>query len=129
MPLLYADLACRDAVELATDYLDGALSWRRRRSYERHLRSCPHCSAHLAQIRAMVTALGKVEADALSPREREVLEHMAHGMKNRDIARAMWLSESTVKTHVGNVIRKLGECDRTQAVLHAIRSGMVALDR
>ena len=67
MPLLYADLACRDAVELATDYLDGALSWRRRRSYERHLRSCPHCSAHLAQIRAMVTALGKVEADALSP--------------------------------------------------------------
>ncbi len=67
MPLLYADLACRDAVELATDYLEGALSWRNRRSYERHLRSCPNCSAHLAQIRAMVIALGRVEPEALSP--------------------------------------------------------------
>jgi len=67
VPLLYADLACRDAVELATDYLEGALSWRNRRSYERHLRSCPNCSAHLAQIRAMVSALGKVEPQALSP--------------------------------------------------------------
>ncbi len=67
MPLLSADLACRDAVELATDYLEGALSWRQRRSYERHLRSCPNCSAHLAQIRAMIAALGKVEPEALPP--------------------------------------------------------------
>jgi anti-sigma factor RsiW len=67
VPLLYADLACRDAVELATDYLEGALSWRKRRSYERHLRSCPNCSAHFAQIRAMVAALGKVEPEALPP--------------------------------------------------------------
>jgi anti-sigma factor RsiW len=67
VPLLYADLACRDAVELATEYLEGALSWRARRSYERHLRSCPNCRAHFEQIRAMIGALGKVEPDALSP--------------------------------------------------------------
>ena len=67
MPLLSADLACRDAVELATDYLEGALSWRQRRSYERHLRSCPNCSAHLEQIRAMIAALGKVEPETLPP--------------------------------------------------------------
>ncbi len=67
MPLLSADLACRDAGELATDYLEGAPSWRKRRSDERHLRSCPNCSAHVAQIRAMVAALGKVEPEALPP--------------------------------------------------------------
>ena len=73
MPLLYADLACRDAVELATDYLDGALSWRQRRSYERHVRGCPHCSAHFAQIRTMVATLGKPEPEALSPSARQDL--------------------------------------------------------
>lgn len=67
MPLLSADLACRDAVELATDYLEGALSWRQRRSYERHLRSCGNCSAHLEQIRAMIAALGTVEPEELPP--------------------------------------------------------------
>jgi len=67
VPLLSADLACRDAVELATDYLEGALSWRQRRSYERHLRSCPNCTAHFEQIRAMVAALGSVEPEALPP--------------------------------------------------------------
>lgn len=73
MPLLYADLACRDAVELATDYLEGALSWRQRRSYEHHLRGCPNCRAHFEQIRAMVAALGKVEPEALSPAAQEDL--------------------------------------------------------
>ena len=76
MPLLSADLACRDAVELATDYLEGALSWRQRRSYERHLRSCRNCSAHLEQIRAMVTALGKVEPEALPPAAQADLTHV-----------------------------------------------------
>ncbi len=66
MPLLYDDLVCRDAVELASDYLEGALSWRRRRSYERHLRGCPHCRAHLAQVRSIVTELGRAEPGQLT---------------------------------------------------------------
>ena len=66
MPLLYDDLVCRDAVELASDYLEGALPGRRRRSYERHLRGCPHCSAHLAQIRTIVAELGRAEPAQLS---------------------------------------------------------------
>jgi anti-sigma factor RsiW len=66
VPLLYADLACRDAVELATDYLEGALAWRQRRSYERHLRNCPNCRAHFEQIRTMVATLGNIEPEALS---------------------------------------------------------------
>lgn len=73
MPLLYADLACRDAVELATDYLEGALSWRQRRRYEHHVRNCPNCRAHFAQIRAVTAALGRVEPEALSPDARHDL--------------------------------------------------------
>lgn len=66
--------------------------------------------------------------DPLSPRELEVLQLMARGLKNREIAQAMWISESTVKTHVGRVIQKLGQRDRTQAVLDAIKRGIVAVD-
>jgi DNA-binding NarL/FixJ family response regulator len=64
----------------------------------------------------------------LSPREREVLELMARGMTNVQIARALWLSEATVKTHVSRVLRKLGTSDRTQAVVEAARRGLVHLD-
>jgi anti-sigma factor RsiW len=66
VPLRYDDLVCRDAVELASDYVEGALSWRRRRSYERHLRGCPHCSAHLAQIRRIVAELGRADPERLT---------------------------------------------------------------
>ena len=66
MPLLYDDLVCRDAVELASDYLEGALPGRRRRSYERHLRGCPHCRTHLAQIRSIVAELGRAEPEQLT---------------------------------------------------------------
>jgi DNA-binding NarL/FixJ family response regulator len=64
----------------------------------------------------------------LSPREREILELMARGMTNVQIAQALWLSEATVKTHVSRVLRKLGASDRTQAVVEAARRGLVHLD-
>ncbi len=73
MPLLFDDLACRDAVELVTDYLEGALSWRQRRSFERHVRGCPNCRAYFEQIRIMVATLGRVEPEALSPVARDEL--------------------------------------------------------
>jgi DNA-binding NarL/FixJ family response regulator len=65
----------------------------------------------------------------LSERELEVLRLLARGMKNREIAREMWISESTVKTHVGRIIQKLGRRDRTQAVLYAIEHGLVHVAR
>lgn len=65
------------------------------------------------------------EEDALSLREREVLELMAQGMRNREIAAALWISEPTVKSHVSHIIRKLGEKNRTRAVLSAISRGLV----
>jgi DNA-binding NarL/FixJ family response regulator len=67
-------------------------------------------------------------ADPLSERELEVLELMAKGLSNKEIGRALWIGETTVKTHVSHILRKLGQSDRTQAVLAALKSGIVRLD-
>jgi DNA-binding NarL/FixJ family response regulator len=58
---------------------------------------------------------------ALTAREREVLEEIARGRSNREIARQLRVSEKTVKTHVSSVLAKLGVQDRTQAALYAVR--------
>jgi DNA-binding NarL/FixJ family response regulator len=60
----------------------------------------------------------------LTEREREVLALIADGRSNREIARALVLSEKTVKTHVSNILMKLDLADRTQAALWAVRHGM-----
>jgi DNA-binding NarL/FixJ family response regulator len=61
----------------------------------------------------------------LTPRERAVLAEIARGRSNREIARALNIAEKTVKTHVSAIFTKLGVADRTQAALHAVRSGLV----
>jgi DNA-binding NarL/FixJ family response regulator len=60
--------------------------------------------------------------DALTSREREVLAELAQGRSNREIARALHVSEKTVKAHVSAVLAKLGVQDRTQAAVLAVRS-------
>jgi DNA-binding NarL/FixJ family response regulator len=60
----------------------------------------------------------------LTDREREVLALIARGRSNREIARALVLSEKTVKTHVSNILMKLDLADRTQAALWAVRHGV-----
>lgn len=64
-------------------------------------------------------------AQQLTCRETEVLQFMASGMRNKEIAQRMFVSEKTVKTHVSNILRKLGQNDRTQAALYAIRTGLI----
>jgi DNA-binding NarL/FixJ family response regulator len=59
--------------------------------------------------------------DALTSREREVLTELTHGRSNREVARALRISEKTVKAHVSSVLAKLGVQDRTQAALLAVR--------
>ncbi|MGH9117233.1 MAG: anti-sigma factor family protein [Acidimicrobiales bacterium] len=56
------EIACRQAVELITDYLDGALSPRDRARFEAHLADCPYCVEYLNQLRATIAALGRLEA-------------------------------------------------------------------
>ena len=83
-----------------------------------------------AALRQMVTArpLGSAEAlpkAALTEREETVLRLMATGLSNPEIAQALTVSLETVKTHVGNVLTKLGAQNRTHAVVIAYESGLV----
>ncbi|MFD7865464.1 MULTISPECIES: response regulator [unclassified Streptomyces] len=66
---------------------------------------------------------GTGRGSTLTEREREVLGLIADGRSNREIARALVLSEKTVKTHVSNILMKLDLADRTQAALWAVRHG------
>jgi DNA-binding NarL/FixJ family response regulator len=67
-------------------------------------------------------------ADELSPREVEVLTLIAGGLCNKEIAKELSISENTVKNHINNIFSKLHLYDRTQAMLYAIRKGLVKTD-
>jgi two-component system, NarL family, response regulator LiaR len=69
-----------------------------------------------------------VSDEVLTPREVEVLRHLALGLSNKEIAAALVVGEETVKTHVGNVLAKLHVENRSQAIVQALKLGLVSLD-
>jgi DNA-binding NarL/FixJ family response regulator len=63
----------------------------------------------------------------LSPREVEILDNIAQGMTNKQVAYALSISEQTVKNHMSSILRKLAVNDRTQAVVYAMRQGWIKM--
>ncbi|MCD0443320.1 response regulator transcription factor [Glycomyces sp. A-F 0318] len=75
-------------------------------------------------MRGLMNGSTAPAAPSLTPRENQVLGLIAKGQTNRQIARALGVSEKTVKTHVTNLLRRIGAADRTQAALWAVRHGI-----
>ena len=78
----------------------------------------PEIASHLAE---------HLSDEALTPREIDVLRHIAGGNRNRDIGERLFISEETVKVHVKHIMEKLGATDRTQAIAIAARRGIIQL--
>lgn len=88
----------------------------------------PSVTRRLIERFAAEPAATPVEApgmDTLTDREQEVLLQMARGLSNAEIAETLFVGETTVKTHVGRVLMKLGVRDRVQAVVLAYETGLV----
>jgi predicted anti-sigma-YlaC factor YlaD len=66
-------VVCRDAVELVTDYLEGALSRRDRERLESHLDACPHCTEYFEQFRVTIRTIGRIEPEQLAPEVQDDL--------------------------------------------------------
>jgi DNA-binding NarL/FixJ family response regulator len=62
----------------------------------------------------------------VTPREREVIRHVARGLRNAEVAEKLAVTEGTVKTHLNNVFQKLGLRDRVELTLYAVRMGLIA---
>jgi DNA-binding NarL/FixJ family response regulator len=69
----------------------------------------------------------QVPAPRLTPREMEVLQHVAQGMNNREIAKTLFISENTVKNHVRNILEKLHLHSRMEAVVYAVREKLLEI--
>ncbi len=65
--------------------------------------------------------------ELLTEREKDVLQHVASGSRNRDIGEKLSISEETVKVHIKHIMEKLGASDRTEAVTIAVRRGIIQL--
>lgn len=68
-----ADLSCQQVVELVTDYLEGRLSGRDRRAFEKHLKACDGCTRYLEQMRVTIKTLGRLESKHLSTKAKAEL--------------------------------------------------------
>ncbi|MFB7469036.1 response regulator [Streptomyces sp. NPDC056224] len=118
IPALRAGAAGYVYKDIDPDALAGAI----RSVHAGHVLLQPEVAATLLSQEEQSPSAGR--PGSLTEREREVLGLIADGRSNREIARALVLSEKTVKTHVSNILMKLDLSDRTQAALWAVRHGL-----
>jgi DNA-binding NarL/FixJ family response regulator len=78
-----------------------------------------------ARARAAGSAVGDGAPDGLSPREVQILALVARGLSNREIGRAVFISEHTAANHIRSILRKTGCANRTEATSYAYRQGLV----
>ncbi|OWZ84909.1 response regulator [Natranaerobius trueperi] len=81
----------------------------------------------LSKQSAKVIKTDEIDLYELTIREKEILELMTQGFTNKEISKELYISEKTVKNHVSNILRKLEVSDRTQAVIFALKHGIVQL--
>ncbi|MFJ4779695.1 response regulator [Streptomyces sp. NPDC088762] len=118
VPALRAGAAGYVYKDIDPDALAGAI----RSVHAGHVLLQPEVASTLLAQEEQTPSAGR--GGSLTDREREVLGLIADGRSNREIARALVLSEKTVKTHVSNILMKLDLSDRTQAALWAVRHGI-----
>jgi DNA-binding NarL/FixJ family response regulator len=85
----------------------------------------PKATSHVLKHLSSNNRQERKPLDDLTRRELEVLKEIASGKSNKEIASSLYITEKTVKTHVSNVLAKLGLADRTQAALYAVRNHLV----
>ncbi|WP_034332681.1 response regulator transcription factor [Bacillus sp. J37] len=107
------DIEPDDLVQTIRDVLQG--------QSKLHPKVTSHVMAHLST--PMIQPQTKL--DDLTKREKEVLNELAKGKSNKEIASALFITEKTVKTHISNILSKLQLSDRTQAAIYAVKNGYV----
>lgn len=114
----------------------GAIGYLLKDTQSEDLRKAIHAAA-AGQVQLAPQAAARLMREAVAPapesgpvaltdRETEVLRLMARGQANKQIAHTLTIAEKTVKTHVSNILAKLGVQSRTQAALYAVRAGLVS---
>ena len=77
------DLACKEVVEIVSDYLDGTMAPAERRRFEAHLEGCPYCTDYVDQMRAVGGALGELGGESIDPARRDALLDAFRGWHER----------------------------------------------
>ena len=88
----------------------------------------PFIDPSVAGTALLDLARGGPSEEELTERELTVLRQLAHGRTNREISDALFISEETVKTHLGNILGKLQLTHRTQALIYALKHNLISLD-